>query len=101
MSYEYLILSYLLFSLSFLLFFRVKNLIMILLSIELMLNALNIAISNIGFIKTSFSPYAFIILLFAIVAAEAAIGLAIIILISRRLKTIELDFLTFIKEKYK
>ncbi|MEF3280349.1 MAG: NADH-quinone oxidoreductase subunit NuoK [Elusimicrobiota bacterium] len=101
MSYEYLILSFILFSLSLLLFFRVKNLIMMLISIELILNALNIAIANIGFIKESSLSYIFIIFMFAIIAAESAIGLAIIILVSKNLKTIDIDLLSFIKDKYK
>jgi len=66
-----------------------------------MLNSLNIAIATLSSIKYSTLPYIIIIFLFAITAAEAAIGLSIIILLVKKLKTLNTDFFSYIKEKYK
>lgn len=101
MSYEILTVSFILFSISLIIFFKSKNLIIMLVSIELMLNSLNIAISTLTYFKDTAVPYVWIFFIFGITAAEAAIGLAIIILIAKKLKTLDTDFPSYIKEKYK
>ncbi|MCX7647553.1 MAG: NADH-quinone oxidoreductase subunit NuoK [Elusimicrobiales bacterium] len=101
MNYEFLILSFILFCLSMIIFFSSKNLIIVLISIELMLNSLNIAIANLSFFKYSAIPYVWIILIFGITAAEAAIGLSIIILMAKKMKTIDTDFFSYIRERHK
>jgi NADH-quinone oxidoreductase subunit K len=71
-----------------------SNAIMILIGIELMLGAANL--NFVAFWRFSENPAAMTGVLFAIfsiavAAAEAAVGLAIIILVHRRLKSVEAD----------
>jgi NADH-quinone oxidoreductase subunit K len=101
MSYEYLILSIVMFVLSVLLFLRSRNLIMNLVSIELMLNSLNLILAFAAIVWGNVEPLVIIFLIFAITASEAAIGLSIIILISKKLKTIDTDLISKIREYYK
>jgi NADH-quinone oxidoreductase subunit K len=71
-----------------------SNAIMILIGIELMLGAANL--NFVAFWRFSENPAAMVGVLFAIfsiavAAAEAAVGLAIIILVHRRIKSVEAD----------
>lgn len=71
-----------------------SNAIMVLIGIELMLGAANL--NFIAFWRFSENPAAlsgilFAIFSIAIAAAEAAVGLAIIILVHRRIKSVEVD----------
>ena len=71
-----------------------SNAIMILIGIELMLGAANL--NFISFWRFSENPSDLVGILFAIfsiavAAAEAAVGLAIIILVHRRIKSVEAD----------
>ncbi|MEM7107011.1 MAG: NADH-quinone oxidoreductase subunit NuoK [Bacteroidota bacterium] len=74
-----------------------KNAIMVLIGIELMLNA-----SNLNFLasNTSEDPEGQFFALFVIVvaAAEAAVGLAIILKVYKYFKTIDLDKIAEIKD---
>ena len=71
-----------------------SNSIMILIGIELMLGAANL--NFVAFWRFSENPSDLVGILFAIfsiavAAAEAAVGLAIIILVHRRIKSVEAD----------
>lgn len=72
---------------------------MILISIELMLNSLNIAIINLSWIKQSAILLVWTTIIFGITASEAAVGLAIIILISKRFKSIDINEVLSTKEE--
>ena len=86
---SYLVLSGLLFAIGTFGFLARRNAISMLMSIELMLNAVNLTILAFGaFIPTLRTSAAVIALLvIAVAAAEATIGLAIIIAIFRNKKT--------------
>ena len=88
---HYLILSAVLFSIGLYGALAKRNAVIILISIEIMLNAVNIAM-------VAFSRYVapamltgqvFTIFIMVVAAAEAAVGLAIIIAIYRSRKTVE------------
>ncbi len=85
----YLILSGLLFSIGMFGFLARRNAISMLMSIELMLNAVNLAIVAFGSFNeklgTGGSVIALIVI--AVAAAEATVGLAIVIAIYRNRKT--------------
>lgn len=85
----YLVLSGLLFAIGMFGFLARRNAISMLMSIELMLNAVNLAIVAFGsFVEglgTSASVIALMVM--AVAAAEATVGLAIIIAIYRNRKT--------------
>jgi NADH-quinone oxidoreductase subunit K len=85
----YLILAGLLFAIGSFGFLARRNAISMLMSIELMLNAVNLSIIAFGAFTTSLRESASVIALFVIAAAaaEATIGLAIVIAIYRNRKT--------------
>jgi len=71
-----------------------RNAIMVLIGIELMLNAANlnfIAFSRFGKHPEAYAGTMFVIFSIAVAAAEAAVGLALIITIYRHYKTTEVD----------
>ncbi len=67
-----------------------KNAIIILMSVELMLNAVNLLL--IAFSAYNSDPHGQILVFFimAVAAAEVAVGLAIIVMIYRNIKTIDI-----------
>ncbi|MCQ6274629.1 NADH-quinone oxidoreductase subunit NuoK [Bacillus sp. V3B] len=70
-----------------------RNMVIVLISIELMLNAVNInfvAFSKLG-IAPSIDGQIFALFGMAVAAAEAAIGLAILIALYRNRKTVNID----------
>ena len=85
----YLILSGLLFAIGTFGFLARRNAISMLMSIELMLNAVNLAIIAFGAFSLSLNVDASVIALIvmAAAAAEATVGLAIVIAIYRNKKT--------------
>ena len=85
----YLVLSGLLFAIGSFGFLARRNAISMLMSIELMLNAVNLAIVSFGaFIKQLGAQGSVIALIvIAVAAAEATVGLAIVIAIFRNRKT--------------
>ena len=90
----YLILSTFLFAIGLAGALTRRNAIMVLIGIELMLNAANL--NFIAFWRYGPSPQAltgvmFVIFSIAIAAAEAAVGLALIIAIYRHFKTTNVD----------
>ncbi|GIN63037.1 NADH-quinone oxidoreductase subunit K [Robertmurraya siralis] len=70
-----------------------RNTVIVLISIELMLNAVNInlvAFSKFGMIP-SITGQVFALFTIAVAAAEAAVGLAILIALYRNRKTVNID----------
>jgi NADH:ubiquinone oxidoreductase subunit K len=95
----FLILSAALFSIGLFGVLARKNAVAILLGIELMLNAVNInlvAFWRFGTIA-SISGQVFAIIVFAVAAAEVAVGLALIISVYRRRTTVIADELDLLK----
>jgi NADH:ubiquinone oxidoreductase subunit K len=86
---SYLILSGLLFAVGTFGFLARRNAISMLMSIELMINAVNLSIVAFGAFVPALNKSAAVIalLVIAVAAAEATVGLAIIIAIFRNKKT--------------
>ncbi len=86
---SYLILSGLLFAIGTFGFLARRNAISMLMSIELMLNAVNLTVLAFGAFVVPLKTHAAVIalLVIAVAAAEATVGLAIIIAIFRNKKT--------------
>jgi NADH:ubiquinone oxidoreductase subunit K len=98
--YYYLILSAMLFAIGLAGALTRRNAILVLVGIELMLNAANL--NFIAFWRYSANPDAligimFVIFSIAVAAAEAAVGLALIIAIYRHYKTVNLDKMNSLK----
>ena len=85
----YLVLSGMLFAIGAFGFLARRNAISMLMSIELMLNAVNLAALALGAFIPSLTGQgvAFALLIIAVAAAEATVGLAIVIAIFRNRKT--------------
>ena len=68
-----------------------KNAVLVLMSIELILNAVNINLIAFGAYWHSISGSVFALFVIAIAAAEVGVGLAIVLLIYRNLHSADLD----------
>ena len=88
---HYLILSAILFSIGLYGALAKRSAIVILMSIEIMLNAVNIAMVTLSryIVPSLLTGQVFAIFIMVVAAAEAAVGLAIIIAIYRSRETIE------------
>ena len=68
-----------------------RNIIMILLSIELMLNATNINFVAFSYYLDNIAGQVFVFFILTVAAAESAIGLAILVALFRNLRSINVD----------
>jgi len=68
-----------------------RNVIVILLSIELMLNAVNINLIAFSYYLKSEIGQVFVIFVISVAAAEAAVGLGIILAFYRNKETVNID----------
>lgn len=94
---HYLILSALLFSVGAAGVIISRNLIIVFMSIELMLNAANLSIIAFSRYLNLMDGHVFVFLVLTVAAAEAAVGLAIIITIFRRRGSINVDHFNLLK----
>lgn len=95
---HYLILGAILFALSVVgIFLNRKNLIVLLMAIELMLLAVNINFVAFSHYLGDASGQIFVFFSLTVAAAESAIGLAILVALFRNLSTIHVDDLDSLK----
>jgi NADH:ubiquinone oxidoreductase subunit K len=96
---HYLSLSAILFAIGFFGVLTRRNAIGILMSIELMFNAVNInfVAFNRYITPTEFTGQVFAVFTIVIAAAEATVGLAIVLLIYRNFRDIFVDNINFMK----
>jgi NADH-quinone oxidoreductase subunit K len=87
----YLILAAILFSIGIASFLIKRNIITIFISIELMLNAVNLTFVAFSHMWHQVSGQVFVFFVMVVAAAEAAVGLAIIISIFRTRRTLNVD----------
>jgi NADH-quinone oxidoreductase subunit K len=89
---HYLVLSALLFAISIMgIFLNRKNIIVVLLSIELMLLAVNFNFITFSSFLHNMAGQIFVFFTLTVAAAESAIGLAILIVLFRNLKSINVQ----------
>jgi NADH-quinone oxidoreductase subunit K len=93
----YLILSGVLFAIGTAGVFLRRNLITVLLSIEIMLNAVNLTFVAVGRFFGTVDGQIIVFFVMAVAAAEAAVGLAIIIALYRHRETLNMDAFTTLK----
>ena len=95
---NYLVLGAVLFAISIIgIFLNRKNLIVLLMAIELMLLAVNINFVAVSHYLGDTAGQIFVFFIFTVAAAESAIGLAILVVLFRNLKTIHVDDLDALK----
>lgn len=68
-----------------------RNAVMVLMSIELILNAVNINLVAFGAHNGTVAGSVFALFVIAVAAAEVGVGLAIVLLIYRNRKSVDLD----------
>ena len=68
-----------------------KNSVLVLMSVELILNAVNINLIAFGAYDNTIAGQVFALFVIAVAAAEVGVGLAIVLLIYRNRRSIDLD----------
>ncbi|MGB7552151.1 MAG: NADH-quinone oxidoreductase subunit NuoK [Chromatiaceae bacterium] len=95
---DYLMLGGILFSISVAgIFINRKNLIVLLMCIELMLLAVNMNFVAFSYFLGDMSGQVFVFFILTVAAAEAAIGLAILVVLFRNRRTIDVEDLDTLK----
>lgn len=95
---HYLVLGAILFSISVIgIFLNRKNLIVLLMAIELMLLAVNINFVAFSHYLGDLSGQLFVFFILTVAAAESAIGLAILVVLFRNLNSINVEDLDQLK----
>jgi len=74
-----------------------RNAIVVLMSVELMLNACNLAFVTFSRQLGDLTGDIYVIMVMTVAAAEAAVGLAIVVLIFRTRKAVNLDEINIMK----
>ena len=87
----YLILSAILFGLGVAGFIFRRNIITVFMSIELMLNAVNLSFIAFSYQLRQVDGHIFSFFVMVVAAAEAAVGLAIILTVFKNRRTLEID----------
>ena len=93
----YLILAAVLFSIGVAAFLIKRNLISIFMSIELMLNAVNLTFVAFAHMWHQVSGQIFVFFVMVVAAAEAAVGLGILIAFFRNKETVNVDEVDLLK----
>jgi NADH-quinone oxidoreductase subunit K len=93
----FLLLSAALFSIGMIGVIMRRNALIVLMSVEIMMNAANLALVAFGRAHHDSHAHAFAFLVMAVAAAEAAVGLAIVVGIFRNRRSVNIDELTLLK----
>jgi NADH-quinone oxidoreductase subunit K len=95
---HYLILGALLFAISVVgIFLNRRNVIIVLMAIELMLLAVNLNFIAFSHYLNDIAGQVFVFFILTVAAAESAIGLAILVVLFRNLRTIDVEDLDSLK----
>ena len=97
MTAKYLVLSAALFAIGAYGVLARRNLLIILMSVELMLNGVNVALLAFSRQHASASGQVLVLMVMAVAAAEVAVGLAIVISVFRNRKSIDTGDLSTLK----
>ncbi len=93
----YLILSGILFTIGVIGVLTRRNAIVIFMCIELMLNAVNLSFVTFSRMLDSMDGQIFVFFIMTVAAAEAAVGLAIIVALFRNKATVDVDDMNILK----
>ena len=91
---KYLLLSSLLFSIGAFGALSRRNLLNVLMSVELMLNGVNIALVAFSRLHQNLDGHVFVMMVMGVAAAEVGVGLALIIALFRNRRTLDTSDLT-------
>jgi NADH-quinone oxidoreductase subunit K len=94
---HYILLSTIIFIIGIIGVLTRRNAIVIFMSIELMLNAVNLLLAAFSAYRGDPNGQIFVFFIMAVAAAEVAVGLAIIVMIYRNTDSIDINFLNKLK----
>lgn len=94
----YLIVSGLLFAIGMTGVLTRRNIFVIFMSAELMLNAVNVSLVAFSHALNSLAGQSFVVFVLTIAAAEAAVGLALIVALQRRKDTVDIGDISALRE---
>jgi NADH-quinone oxidoreductase subunit K len=94
---HYLFVSFLLFSLGLLGVIMRRNLLVIYMSLELMLNAANLALVSFSRFNNKLDGHVLVFFIITVAAAEVAVGLALIVALYRKRQSAHVEDLTSMK----
>jgi len=95
--YSYLMLSATLFTIGVVGVLTRRNVIVVFLCIELMLNSVNLTLVTFSAYLGNSTGEVFVFFVMAVAAAEAAVGLAIVIALFRNKQTVNIDEINIMK----
>lgn len=75
-----------------------KNLLIVLMSVELMLNAVNLSFVTFSKMHNSLDGQVAVLFVMAVAAAESAVGLGLVIALFRTLKTADSDQIQMLRD---
>lgn len=96
---SYITLAMILFSIGILGVVSRKNIFIIYMSIELMLNAVNIIFVSLGRYYESINPQVIAMIIIGLAAAEAAVFLSLIVVLYRKKKSLNADLFVILSQK--
>ena len=94
---HYILLSAIIFSIGVMGVLIRRNAIVIFMSVELMLNAVNLLLTAFSVYRGDASGQVFVFFIMALAAAEVAVGLAIIVMIYRNTNSVDINVLNRLK----
>lgn len=94
---HYILLSTIIFSIGVIGVLIRRNAIVIFMSVELMLNSVNLLLTVFSIYRNDAAGQVFVFFVMALAAAEVAVGLAIIVMIYRNTNTIDINVLNRLK----
>lgn len=94
---SYLILSAALFSIGLFGVIARRNILVMLMSVELMLNAANVAVLAFARYNANMTGHVFFLMVMAVAAAEVGVGLSIVIALFRKKKSVDIADYTSLK----
>ncbi|MGQ9682512.1 MAG: NADH-quinone oxidoreductase subunit NuoK [Anaerolineae bacterium] len=97
LSSGYVVLSAVLFCIGVLGVLLRRSVLVTFMSIEIMLNAVNVALVGLGALRQTLDGQVLVLLVMAVAAAEVAVGLALIVIIYRGQGTTDVDEFKLLK----
>ncbi len=101
---HYLVVSGIIFGIGTLIALSKRNAVAVLMGVELMLNAVNLTLiafsrfsSAFGETEAPLSGHVFVVFVLTVAAAEAAVALAMAVLVYRRRETVDLDRINLLR----
>jgi NADH-quinone oxidoreductase subunit K len=95
--HHFLILSFILFGIGFLGLLIRRNVLLMLMSLELMLNGVNVALVTFSRVGNNLDGGIFVFFIMTVAAAEVAVGLALLVAVYKKRKSVFTDDMSLLK----